>query len=199
MFELLQKLNFDKLPLKQLKYMTSAGGKLNEDLQLKLINYLKNKKTLFYIMYGQTEASPRMSYLEPKFFEKKIGSIGKPLPGGRFILKDTFKNIQNKIIGEIVYKGKNVSLGYASSFKDLKKGDKNFNILKTGDLASKDKEGFYYIEGRKGREVATLASGQFASGSHSVTWNANDFSSGIYIVKMVSGNFVDSQKLMLIK
>ncbi len=153
MFELLQKLNFDKLPLKKLKYMTSAGGKLNEDLQLKLINYLKNKKTLFYIMYGQTEASPRMSYLEPKFFEKKIGSIGKPLPGGRFILKDTFKNIQNKIIGEIVYKGKNVSLGYASSFKDLKKGDKNFNILKTGDLASKDKEGFYYIEGRKGREV----------------------------------------------
>ena len=51
----------------------------------------------------------------------------------------------------------------------------------------------------QGREVATLASGQFASGSHSVTWNANDFSSGIYIVKMVSGNFVDSQKLMLIK
>ena len=147
-YEILSKLGFNKIPITKLRYMTSAGGALKEDLQLQINKYIKNKKILFYSMYGQTEASPRMSFLQPKYFSKKIGSIGQPLEGGKFIIKKKKNNI-----GEIIYKGKNVSLGYANNFNDLKKGNSNKNILYTGDLGFKDKEGFYFISGRKNREV----------------------------------------------
>ena len=92
-----------------------------------------------------------MSYLNPNFLISKIGSIGKPLKGGKFYLI----NKNNKIVkesfkkGELVYKGKNVCLGYANSYKDLKLGDKNKSLLRTGDIAIKDKQNYYFIVGRK--------------------------------------------------
>ena len=98
-------------------------------------------------MYGQTEASPRMSYLKWDKFPSKIGSIGKPLTQSRFgLLSKKGKNIKKPFItGELIYFGKNVSLGYANSVNDLKKGDENKGKLYTGDLAYKDNENFYYI------------------------------------------------------
>ena len=104
-------------------------------------------------MYGQTEASPRMSYLECTKNLKKIGSIGKPLKGSKFLLVDEKKKIIKKSfkIGEIIYKGKNVCLGYAASIKDLYKGDVNKGKLFTGDIGYKDNHGYYYLTGRKNR------------------------------------------------
>ena len=91
-------------------------------------------------MYGQTEASPRMSYINITK-TNKINSIGKPIVGGKM-----------KIINdEIVYFGKNVSLGYAKDIKDLYLGDINNGKLYTGDFGKKDNEGFFYITGRKKR------------------------------------------------
>ena len=89
-------------------------------------------------MYGQTEASPRMTYINLTKINK-INSIGKPLYGGKI------KIVNN----EILYFGKNVSLGYATNIKDLYKGDENKGKLYTGDLGTKDKNGFIYITGRK--------------------------------------------------
>ena len=106
-------------------------------------------------MYGQTEASPRISYLPWKFLPKKIGSIGKGLSGYKIFLVDKNKKIikKNYKEGELAIKGKNVFLGYAESLKDLYTGDINKELLYTGDLAIKDKDGFYYINGRKNRFV----------------------------------------------
>ena len=104
-------------------------------------------------MYGQTEASPRMSYLKWEKFSEKSESIGKPLDGTKFeILGKKGKYIQIPYsIGELVYFGNNVSLGYAHNVKDLKKGNENKGKLLTGDLAYKDDEGYFYIVGRKNR------------------------------------------------
>ena len=83
----------------------------------------------------------------------KIGSIGKSLKNSNFCLLDKNGKLFNKPykIGELIYFGKNVSLGYAYSIKDLKKGDANKGKLYTGDLAYKDNDGYYYIFGRINR------------------------------------------------
>ena len=74
-------------------------------------------------MYGQTEAA-RISFLEWKFFFKNMNSIGKPLKGYKLKIFNKDKEIKNpNKIGELVLFGKNVSLGYANNFSDLKRGD----------------------------------------------------------------------------
>jgi acyl-coenzyme A synthetase/AMP-(fatty) acid ligase len=144
-YEILRKLKFDKMKLPSLKYFTQAGGHLSTELVKYFYNYTVKYKKLFIIMYGQTEATSRMTYLPYKFINKKIGSIVIPIPNGKINL--------DKKDGEIIYKGKNVSLGYALNYKDLSKSDENNQILRTGDLAKKDKDGFVYITGRKLREI----------------------------------------------
>tara|TARA_X000000950_G_scaffold8188_1_gene9023 strand:- start:33216 stop:34595 length:1380 start_codon:yes stop_codon:yes gene_type:complete len=148
-YEFLRKLNFKKYVNKNMKYLTQAGGKLNEkDLEY-FGKICKKNKIKFYVMYGQTEASPRISFLEWKFFFKNLNSIGKPLKGYKLKIFNRDKEIKrpNKT-GELVLFGKNVCLGYANNFSDLKRGDENKNILRTGDLGFKDKKNFFYITGR---------------------------------------------------
>ena len=103
-------------------------------------------------MYGSTEATSRMSYLPWKDCGKKIGSIGIPIPGSSMEINKP----DQKKIGEIIFKGKNVSLGYANSYKDLIKGNLNGGKLKTGDIGYKDSEGFFFIVGRKKRFLKLL-------------------------------------------
>ena len=78
-----------------------------------------------------------------------MNSIGKPLKGYKLKIFNRGKEIKrpNKN-GELVLFGKNVCLGYANNFSDLKRGDENKNILRTGDLGFKDKNNFFYITGR---------------------------------------------------
>ena len=66
-------------------------------------------------MYGQTEATSRISYLPWKYSNTKISSIGKAIPGGKLFIKN------NKNKGEICYRGKNIMIGYAKDYNDLKK------------------------------------------------------------------------------
>ena len=150
-YEVLNKIKFDKFYLPDLKYFTQAGGALKKDLIEYFLTYSEKSKKEFVIMYGQTEATARMTYLPYKMLRKKIGSVGIPITGGKIhLVSDKSKNDKK---GEIIYEGKNVSLGYAKNFKDLAKNDENKGILKTGDLATKDSDGYLYIIGRKYRDV----------------------------------------------
>jgi long-chain acyl-CoA synthetase len=151
-YETLDKIGFFKKDFKNLKCATIAGGPLNVDLLKKFILFFDKKNIQFYNMYGQTEASPRMSYINLQKLKKNMGSIGKPIFGGKFILKDDSNNIikNNYTNGNLHYIGKNIMLGYATCRSSLKK-IKVIKILKTFDIAYRNRNGFYFIVGRKSR------------------------------------------------
>lgn len=154
-FELLKKIGFFYKSHSHLRYITQAGGKIGECLQVEISNYAMKNRIKFYIMYGQTEATARMSYLPCELSGEKIGSIGIAIPGGRFKLIDELGNEikEDNQIGELVYEGSNVMMGYAEHIADLNKEDSLHGQLLTGDLALCDKEGYYYLYGRKKRIV----------------------------------------------
>jgi long-chain acyl-CoA synthetase len=152
-YEMLRKLRFSRMDLPHLKTMTQAGGRLGRELSLEFASICRDKGVRFFVMYGQTEATARMSYLPPEYSISKAGSIGIAIPGGRFHLEDENGNTvnQSETAGELVYEGPNVTMGYSQSFNELSRGDENMGVLRTGDLAKRDEDGFYYIAGRKKR------------------------------------------------
>lgn len=143
-YEILKKLKISREKMPYLKFFTSAGGALDTKIYEYFRNLISKSNIKFFCMYGQTEATSRISILPYKDFFKKFGSIGKVLSGGSLYID------KNKDVGELCYKGKNVCLGYAENYEDLKKGDENKGILKTGDIVKKFKNNFYII-GRKKR------------------------------------------------
>jgi acyl-CoA synthetase (AMP-forming)/AMP-acid ligase II len=148
-FEILLKIKFfSKSPQSSLRVITQAGGKMRNELILEIDKFSKEHKIDFYVMYGQTEATARISYLEPEFTSIKLGSIGKAIPGGS--LKISPKT-QGAFSGELVYTGPNVMMGYAENRSDLGESDVLRGELITGDIAMVDDDGFYYIVGRKKR------------------------------------------------
>ncbi len=154
-YEILKKIHLFDKKLPSLHSITQAGGRLSVPLQKETAQWAFSQGISFYVMYGQTEATARMSYLPPEMCLKKPGSIGLAIPGGRFWLADeNGKEISGAdTVGELVYEGENVSLGYAKSIEDLLQGDERNGILFTGDMAKRDEDGYYYITGRKKRFV----------------------------------------------
>ena len=154
-FEMLKRLRIFRMDLPYLKTFTQAGGKLNADLAKEYIENSAACGKRFIVMYGQTEATARMSYLPWNKALEKYSSIGITIPGGRFSIEDAQHNesTEPNVDGELVYRGPNVSMGYAECIEDLAKGDENCGVLHTGDVARRDKDGFYYITGRMKRFV----------------------------------------------
>jgi acyl-coenzyme A synthetase/AMP-(fatty) acid ligase len=141
-YEMLDKLRFFRMNLPSLRTLTQAGGRLPERLHEKFASWAQANNKQFVVMYGQTEATARMSYLPSAQSLRKVGSIGVAIPGGRFALAPD---------SELIYSGDNVALGYAECADDLAKEDEFKGVLRTGDVARLDGEGFYYIVGRKKR------------------------------------------------
>ena len=152
-YEILDKLRFTHMDLPSLHTMTQAGGKLMPELHEKFARYAREAGKNFVVMYGQCEATARMGYLPPERAAEKRGSMGVPIPGGKFRLIDAngMEVTEPKTTGELVYEGENVTLGYAERGEDLAKGDERHGVLQTGDMAQFDEDGFYYIVGRKKR------------------------------------------------
>jgi len=149
-YEILLKIGLKNIKIDTLKYLTHAGGKIEKKMLKKIIKFCDKNNLKFFSMYGQTEASPRISYLKPEFSEKKLGSIGKGTPGNKIYLVD---NLGKKIFkplteGEIICEGKNVFMGYSKNYEDLIEPNKENYKLKTGDLGFFDKDGFFYLTSR---------------------------------------------------
>ena len=128
-----------------LKTLTQAGGKINPNTAEYFYNLCLKHNWKFYIMYGQTEATARISYLPFNEMRGRYESIGKAVPGGRIVIDEN--------TNELIYFGSNVMMGYAMQCHDLELGDDNKGVLHTGDLAGIDGDGLYYIKGRLKRFV----------------------------------------------
>lgn len=147
-FKLLKQLGFLRKSYPSLRTISQAGGGLDLETKKVFLNYSKKNKINFFVMYGQTEATARISFVPPSKLGIKLSSIGKPIPGGRIKIDSN-----NEQEGELIYYGKNVSLGYANNFLDLIRGDENNCILRTGDIGFKDSDGYFFVTGRLSRFI----------------------------------------------
>ena len=149
-YEILTKLRFTRMDLPNLKVITQGGGKLTESLWNTLAQYAHEKGKQFIATYGQSECTARMAYLPAEKALEKVCSIGIAEPGGKLSIVDDNGNetFEGEAQGEMVYRGENVTLGYATCREDLMKGDENHGIMHTGDLARRDADGCYFIIGR---------------------------------------------------
>lgn len=154
-YEMLKKLRFVKMTLPSLRTLTQAGGRMEPELTRHYAAHCSQNGGRFFTMYGQTEATARMSYVPADQAQAKAGSVGVAIPGGAFELHDEHRGIvaDAGATGELVYRGPNVCMGYANSRADLALGDENHGVLHTGDLAQRDTDGFYSIVGRKNRFI----------------------------------------------
>ncbi len=156
---LLNRSGIRKYTFPDLRYITQAGGAMSPKHALELIKVLPGAK--IFIMYGQTEAAARLSYLEPGELLRKAGSIGKAIPGVTLtVKKDGMLPAPAGEVGEIVAQGDNIMTGYWNSPVETE------NVLKadglhTGDLARMDEDGYLYIVGRK--------SDMIKSGAHRIS------------------------------
>jgi acyl-CoA synthetase (AMP-forming)/AMP-acid ligase II len=135
-----------------IKVFTQAGGALDLRIQTKIHEWARLRGGQFFVMYGQTEASPRIATLQHADFSRKAGSVGVALASGRLsIVDDNGVPLPADTIGAVVYEGPNVMLGYAMSRSDLGNGDEMKGRLETGDLGRLDADGFLYLTGRTKR------------------------------------------------
>jgi acyl-CoA synthetase (AMP-forming)/AMP-acid ligase II len=139
--------SFKKNEFPSLRYFTQAGGKLHNVFIQELVEAFPAKE--FFVMYGQTEATARLSYLPPELIKTKLGSIGKGIPN---VTLDVFnKNdepVKDDEVGEIVAKGDNIMLGYLNDPEANRLALRD-GWLHTGDIAKKDKDGYIYLVARE--------------------------------------------------
>jgi long-chain acyl-CoA synthetase len=139
-YGMLERLRFGSMNLPSLRTLTQAGGRLAPE-KIQLFHDFANKRNIrFFVMYGQTEATARISFVPPEHLAEKIGSVGIPIPNGSLKIDATES--------ELICEGPNVMLGYAESREDLSRGDEMRGRLATGDLGRQDSDGFFYITGR---------------------------------------------------
>jgi acyl-CoA synthetase (AMP-forming)/AMP-acid ligase II len=149
-YEMLRRLKFDPAKYPTLRTLTQAGGKLRDELITEFNDKMLAVGGRMYVMYGQTEAAPRMTTVPAERLAEKLGSAGPALPGGKFAVRrdDGSETTHPKIVGEVVYRGPNVMLGYADDESGLAKGDEYGGVLATGDLGYLDEDGYLFITGR---------------------------------------------------
>ncbi len=124
-----------KMAPESVNVFTQAGGALDLRIQTKMHDLASERGGQFFVMYGQTEASPRMATLQHADFSRKAGSVGVALADGKLsIVDDKGMALPPDAIGTVVYEGPNVMLGYAMSRSDLGNGDEMKGRLETGDL-----------------------------------------------------------------
>jgi acyl-CoA synthetase (AMP-forming)/AMP-acid ligase II len=152
-YQVLDRLDLDFLRVPQLKKFIQIGGRLGESLARKFHKSVTRYGGALHIMYGQAEATARISGLPPSMLPDAARSVGFALPGGRLSVEADGQRCGPSQEGELVYEGPNVMMGYASEPSDLAAGDELRGRLHTGDLGYYDDRGLFYVSGRKARFV----------------------------------------------
>jgi long-chain acyl-CoA synthetase len=148
---LLRRSNIRQVPMPTLRRFLQAGGPLARER----VNEMRAAfpQTEFYVMYGQTEATARISCMEPERWDEKPGSVGKPLDNLTVSIVDEEGNaLRAGQVGELIVKGPSICAGYWNNPEESRRTFRN-GWLQTGDLARQDEAGYLWIEGRKGTFV----------------------------------------------
>jgi len=136
-----------------LRLLTQAGGRMDPERVRDWARRGRDAGCDLVVMYGQTEATARMAYLPPDLAEQRPDCVGVPVPGGDLRL-DPVPG-QPAGVGELVYTGPNVMMGYAEDRADLARGH-DLTELRTGDLGSQDPDGLWRVVGRLSRFAKVL-------------------------------------------
>ena len=152
-YEIWKKMRFFRSDWPDLRILAEGGGRLTDDMFTEVATYARDHGKQFFATFGTSETTARLAYLDPERALERIGSIGKAIPNGKLsLIDDDGHEIEEMdATGEMAYAGENVTLGYALCKEDLLKGDERFGVYRTGDLAHRDADGYYYIVGRKSR------------------------------------------------
>lgn len=151
-YEMMLKLGLQRLPLQNVKVLTQAGGFLDIEARKKLWQFMSERGGRFHVMYGQTEAAPRMTTLAHEHFPEAPQSVGVALDGGAIEIHDEHGALCDiGVPGFVRYRGPNVMLGYAVNRSDLALGDTQNGVLETGDLGWLDAKGRLTLTGRAKR------------------------------------------------
>ncbi len=150
-FDMLERIGFDGIDLPDLRYVTQAGGRLCPERVRSFSALGERRGWQLVVMYGATEATARMAYLPPELAQSRPSSIGRPIPGGSFTI-EPLDGWSDPDVGELVYHGPNVMMGYAHCPADLALG-KSVDTLHTGDIARRAPDGLYEVIGRSSRFV----------------------------------------------
>ncbi len=150
-FELLESVGFDAEDLPDLRHITQAGGRMPPERVRRFAELAQRTDFELFVMYGATEATARMSYLPPELALSRPNAIGRPIRGGSFTI-ESVDGWADDDVGELVYRGPNVMMGYAHGPDDLALG-KTVETLRTGDIARRCPDGLYEVVGRNSRFV----------------------------------------------
>ena len=143
-YEMYRRAGLATLELPALRHLTQAGGRMPIDRVLQWHSSMASRGVSLWVMYGQTEATARMSVLPTGELPEAAGSVGYAIAGGSFSIDQPGPDGS----GEIVYRGNNVMLGYASGCGDLDGTDELAGTLRTGDLGRLDEQGRLWVTGR---------------------------------------------------
>ena len=144
-FELLERSGFAERDLPSLRYVTQAGGRMEPERVRRFAELGRARGWDLHVMYGQSEATARMTCLPPDLAAEHPDTVGVPVPGATIDVVD----------GEIVFRGPNVMLGYAGEPADLALG-RTVEELRTGDLGELTPDGLVRVVGRRARFVKVL-------------------------------------------
>ena len=145
-FALLDRTELAWYALPSLRYVTQAGGRMPPEEVRRVAGLGRDHGWELFVMYGQTEATARMAYLPPEAVAGYAHCVGRAIPGGRLRVEAP----RSGEVGELVYSGPNVMMGYAQRPAELAEPPA-LDELRTGDLARECAPGLFEIVGRRAR------------------------------------------------
>ncbi|MDF3290279.1 AMP-binding protein [Streptomyces silvisoli] len=152
-FEMLRSIRWSVARHPSLRVLTVSGGRLRSETVRHFHEDAVRHGGRLYVMYGQTEAGPRIAVLDPRDLPACVGSAGHPVPGVQLsILRaNGSETVGCGELGEVVCRGPGVMWGYANTAADTARGDDQGGILRTGDLGRLDEDGRLWLNGRSSR------------------------------------------------